>query len=77
MKIIALITCFTFNGTPNVVTYCVNYGTSDGAYSSSGNFDTDPSLNEAQQVNAIKNLVAAAVNAALGLSLGSSDVRMM
>jgi hypothetical protein len=77
MKIVAIITCFIFNGTPNQVLYCVDFGTSDGAFTSNGQFAANPSDNESQQENAVKAQVAAAVNAALGTSLAASDVRMM
>jgi hypothetical protein len=57
-------------------TFSVHFHTSDGAYSSSLSVNVDITQNEAQILSDIKGAVATTLNAALGTSLGSADIRM-
>jgi len=56
--------------------FTVTYGTSDAAYSSNGTFYVDLAGTEDEIREAIRVKVVEAVNAALGLSLTSEDVRL-
>ena len=56
--------------------FVVVFGTSDARFNSNANFYVDLAGTEDEIKDALRVKVAAAVNAALGLSLTSEDVRL-
>ena len=61
---------------PGKAGFSVAFGTSDARYNSNANFYVDLSGTEDEIKDALRVRVATAVNAALGLSLTSEDVRL-
>lgn len=75
MLVLAYITGVLYDQ-PSKAGFTISFGTSDAKWNSNGSFYVDMAGGEDEIKEALRVKVAEAVNAALGLSLTSEDVRL-